>query len=347
MQALVVSAADHQAARELIDDDDFAVLHDVVNVPLHHAVGLDGLIDVVGEGHILSGSEVLDLEIFLRLLDALGGQGAGLVLLVHDVIAVGLLVSLQLVFQLDHDALAQGADKAGHLCVQAGGILTAAGDDQGGAGLIDKDGVHLIDDGVDMAALHHVVLVGHHIVAQVVEAELIVGSVGNVGVVSPTAGIAIHALYDQADRQAQPAVKLAHPLAVALGEVVIDGNDVDALAGQCIQVGGQGRHKGLAFTGLHLGDVTPMEGDAAGDLHREVLHAQHAPCGLAADGEGVGQDIVQRFAVGQLLLQRGGLGLQLGVGHGLILAFQCQHLFGEGVDLFQLPVREAAKEFFS
>ena len=347
MQALVVPAADHQAARELIDDDDFAVLHDVVNVPLHHAVGLDGLIDVVGEGHILSSGEVLDLEIFLRLLDALGGQGAGLVLLVHDVIAVGLLVSLQLVFQLDHDALAQGADEAVHLRVQAGGILTAAGDDQGGAGLIDKDGVHLIDDGVDMAALHHIVLVGHHIVAQVVEAELVVGTIGNVGVVSPTAGIAIHALHDQANRQAQPAVKLAHPLAVALGEVVIDSNDVDALAGQRIQVGGQGRHKGLAFTGLHLGDVTPMEGDAAGDLHREVLHAQHAPCGLAADGEGVGQDIVQRFAVGQLLLQRGGLGLQLGVGHGLILAFQCQHLFGEGVDLFQLPVREAAKEFFS
>ncbi len=48
-----------------------------------------------------------------------------------------------------------------------------------------------------------------------------------------------------------------------------------------------------------------MQGDAADDLHREVLHAQHTPCGFAADSEGVGQDIIQRFAVGQLLLQRG------------------------------------------
>ena len=39
--------------------------------------------------------------------------------------------------------------------------------------------------------------------------------------------------------------------------------------------------------------------------------------------------------------------LQLGIGHRLILCFQCQHLFGNGIDLFQLPVREAAKEFFS
>ena len=83
------------------------------------------------------------------------------------------------------------------------------------------------------------------------------------------------------------------------------------------------------------------------DLDGEVAHPQYAVGGLPAGGKGLRQDVVQRFAVGQLLLQRGGLGLQLGVGHGLILAFQCQHLFGEGVDLFQLPVREAAKEFFS
>ena len=79
MEALVLTAADHQTTGKLIDDEHFAVLHDVINVPLHHTVGFDSLVDVVGEGHILCGSEVLDLEIFLGLLDALGGQGAGLV----------------------------------------------------------------------------------------------------------------------------------------------------------------------------------------------------------------------------------------------------------------------------
>ena len=347
MEALVVTAADHQATGKLIDDEHFAVLHDVINVALHHTVGLDGLIDVVGEGHILCGSEVLDLEIFLGLLDALSRQGAGLVLFVHDVIAVSLLVGLHLVFQLDHDALAQSADEAVHLGIQAGRVLSAAGDDKRRTGLVDEDGVHLIDNGVGMAALHHVVFISHHVVAQIVEAELVVGAVGNVGIISFPAGIAIHALHDQAHRQAQPAVKLAHPLAVALGKVIVDGDDVDTLAGQCIQIGRQRCHKGLAFTSLHLGDVAPVQGDAAGDLHREMLHAQHTPCGLAADSEGIGQNIIQRFTVGQLLLQCRSLGLQLGIRHRLILAFQSQHLFGEGVDLFQFPVREAAKEFFS
>ena len=34
-------------------------------------------------------------------------------------------------------------------------------------------------------------------------------------------------------------VELAHPLAVALGQIVVDGNDVHPFAGQGVQVGGQ------------------------------------------------------------------------------------------------------------
>ena len=122
---------------------------------------------------------------------------------------------------------------------------------------------------------------------------------------------------------------------------------MDALAGQRVQVSRQSGHKGLALAGLHLGDVAPVEGDAAGELHREVLHVQHAPGSFPADGESIGQDIVQRFAVGQPLLQRGGLGLQLGIGHGLILRLQRQNFFHDRVDLFQLFVRKSTEESFS
>ena len=50
MQTLGVAAAEHETAGELVHDDDLAVLHHVVHVPLHDAVGLDGLVDVVGSG---------------------------------------------------------------------------------------------------------------------------------------------------------------------------------------------------------------------------------------------------------------------------------------------------------
>ena len=160
-----------------------------------------------------------------------------------------------------------------------------------------------------MAALHHVGLVGHHVVAQVVKAELVVGAVGDIGIVGGPAGVAVHALHDQTDSQPQPAIELAHPLAVALGQIVVDGNNVHPFAGQGVQVGGQGSHKGLALTGLHLGNIAAVQGNAAGHLYREVLHAQHTPCGLAADGKGIRQNVVQRFALGQLLLEHSSLRL--------------------------------------
>ena len=346
VQALIVAAADHQAAGELVHDDDFAVLDHVVDVLFHDAVGLDGLLDVVHQGHVLGGGQVLYLEVFLGLLDAAGGQGGGLVLFVHHIVAVGLVVSLLFALQLHHHALAQRADELVHLGVEGGGVLPAARDDQGGAGLVDEDGVHLVHDGVGMAALDHVGLVGHHVVAQVVETELVVGAVGDIGVVGLAAGGAVQAGDDQAHRQPQPAVQLAHPLAVALGQVVVDGDHVHPFAAEGVQVGGQGGHQGLALAGLHLGDVGAVQGDAAGDLHREVLHAQHPPGGLAADRKGVGQDVVQRLALGQPLFQGGGLGLQLAVGHGCVGGLQVKDLLGDGVDLLQLPVREGAKDFF-
>ena len=119
------------------------------------------------------------------------------------------------------------------------------------------------------------------------------------------------------------------------------------LAGQSVQVGGQGCHQRFAFTGLHLSDVAPVQGDASRDLHGEMLHAQHTPSSLTADGKSIRQDLIQRGTSSQFFFQGRGLGLQLRIGHGLILGLQCQHLLGQGVDLFQLSVREAAKEFFS
>ena len=92
---------------------------------------------------------------------------------------------------------------------------------------------------------------------------------------------------------------LAHPLRVAAGEVVVHRDDVDALAVERVQVGGQRRDERLALAGLHLGDLALVQHDAADELHVEVPHVQHAAAGLADDGEGLGQQVVERLAVGE------------------------------------------------
>ena len=153
-----------------------------------------------------------------------------------------------------------------------------------------------------MAALHHVLLVDHHVVAQVIEAELVVGAVGDVAVVGGLALLRAHAGQHDANAQSQEAVQLAHFLALELGQVIVDGHDMHALAVQGVEVGGHGGGKRFALAGLHLGDAALMQHDAADHLHVEGVHAQHALAALAHHGEGLHQQVVQLGSALGLLL---------------------------------------------
>ena len=107
-----------------------------------------------------------------------------------------------------------------------------AADDERRARLVDEDRVDLVHDAEGVAALDHVLAAHGHVVAQVVEAELGVGAVGDVGVVLRAALLRRHVGLDDADLEAEEAVHLAHPLGVALGQVVVDGDEVGAVAGE-------------------------------------------------------------------------------------------------------------------
>ena len=231
VQTLVVPAAVHETAGELVHDDDLTVLDDVVDVPLHKAASLHGLVDVVREGGVLRVGQILHAEELLRLGNAAGGEGHGALLFVHDVVAVVVVVDLLLV-GLGEDLPAQGGHEVvGHF-VQLGGILPLAGDNQGGTGFINQDGVHLIHDGEGVSPLHQLGLVDRHVVPEVVKAQLVVGAVGDVGGVGHPALRRGHAGNHQTDGKPHVAVDLAHPLRVALGQVFVDGDHVNALAGQ-------------------------------------------------------------------------------------------------------------------
>ena len=93
------------------------------------------------------------------------------------------------------------------------------------------------------------------LVAEEVEAEFLAGAVGDVaGVGAPRERVGLPGL-DAADRQPQQLVDRRHPFGVAAGQVVVDRDDVHALARQGIEERGQGGDQGLAFAGLELGDA--------------------------------------------------------------------------------------------
>ena len=87
---------------------------------------------------------------------------------------------------------------------------------------------------------------------------------------------------NQAHGQTHVVVDLAHPLGVTLGQVVVDGDDVNAVSGEGIEVCGENCHQRFTFTGFHLGDTALMEDDAADELHPIGTHTQHTICSLAA-----------------------------------------------------------------
>ena len=227
VHALVVATAVQDAAGELVDDQDLAVVDDVVLVALVELLGLDGVVQVADQRGVHRLVEVVDAEPVLDLGDAALGDRDGALGVVDLVVALAVLAGLQ------------PGDHAGELAVPAGRVLGRAGDDQRGTGLVDQDRVDLVDDGEVVAALDQLVLRPGHVVAQVVEAELVVGAVGDVALVRRAVLDGGPVGQDHADGQAEELVHPAHPGGVALGQVVVDRDHVHALAGERVEVGRQ------------------------------------------------------------------------------------------------------------
>ena len=142
---------------------------------------------------------------------------------------------------------------------------------------------------------------------------------------------------DHAGRHAEGAEDAAHQLALVAREIVVHRHDVDAAAGDRVQVGGGRRDESLALTGLHLGDVAEVQGCAAHDLHVEVTHAEGALRGLANGGERLGQQVVEGLAVAVALAQLDGLVFQFLVGEFLEVVFESVDRLGVSLELAKDP----------
>ena len=214
-----------------------------------------------------------------------------------------------------HQFLHQGLVLLEHLVVALG---HGTGDDERRTGIVNQDGVDLVDNGVVVCALHEVLRVGGHVVAQVVEAELVVRAEGDVGHVGLATGLAVGlVLVDAVDGEAVEHVERPHPLRVALGQVVVDGDDVYAVARQCVQEDGQRGHQRLTLTRGHLGYLALVQDGAAEELHVVV---NHVPLRLVAAGHPVvvvdglvALDVHEVMAGSQFAVEVGGRHLHVGV----------------------------------
>ena len=324
MQALVIPPAKHQAAGELVHNDDLPLPDDVIHVPPHAAVGLDGLVDMVQQGGIFRVGQVFHMEIRFRLSHAPRGDGGGFPLFVDDIIRLDIVLAF-LGVHFHHLQGGQRAHKDVRLPVEVGALVPLAGDNQRRPGLVDEDGVHLVHNGENMAPLDHLPLVNGHIIPQIIEAQFVVGAVCDIAGIGGAPLVIVHLVQNCAAAQPKPAVDFAHPVAVALDQIIVDRHDMDAPARQSVEIGGHSGHQGFALAGLHLGNAALMQHNAANDLHSVGLHAQHPPSRLSADGERLRQQLVQGFPLLVTGLQLRGLVLQLLVAQGGVFRLQRLH----------------------
>ncbi len=261
----------------LVDDQDLAVLDDVLLVPLEQFLRTDRVVQEAHERGVDGLVQVLHPEPVLDLLDTCV-EDADRALLDVDLVVLVLL---------------EAPDEFGEVGVPLGRLVGGTADDQRRTGLVDEDRVHLVDDREVVAALDHLVDGPRHVVAQVVEAELVVRAVGDVRGVRLASLLGSHLREDHADLEPEEPVHPAHPRGVSFGEIVVHRDDMDALAGQCVEVRGKRRNEGLTLTGLHLGDVAEVQCRPTHDLDVIVALTQCAARGLADCGEGLREQIVE------------------------------------------------------
>ena len=169
-----------------------------------------------------------------------------------------------------HQALHQRLIFFKHLIIALG---HRTGNNQRCTGIVNEHGIHLVHNSVIVGTLHQLRRILSHIVAQVVEAKLIVGTEGDVALISLATGFGVGLMFVYAvHRQTVEHVNGAHPLGVALGQIIIHCYHMYTIARQCVEEHGQCGRQRLTFTGEHLGDFALMQNRATKKLHIEVHH---------------------------------------------------------------------------
>ena len=278
----------HGTAGVFIDDDDFAVFHNVVDVTGEQRVGAQCSRYVVHQHDVARRVQGLplfhnafsDQQLFNFHQTALGQVHLARFFINGEVTFT--LEGVGVFFLLTQQVRNDFVDFAVHLRA----VFGRAGDDQRGTRFIDQDGVHLIHQRVVQFTLDALFRAEGHVVTQVVEAVFVVGAVGDVRVIRFTLGWRRQAGHVDADRHAEEFEQWTVVFGVTLGQIVVDGNHVNAFTGQRVQVSRQRCGQGFTFTSTHFRDAALVKHHTPQQLNVEVTHAKHTFTRFTHYGEG-------------------------------------------------------------
>ena len=183
MQSLAVPPANHHSPSELVNYDHLAVLDEIIVITLVKHVGAQSIVQIRGLLPVLWPVQVVYAVNPLDFLHARFRQCYHACLLVNAVVTVwrfgfhtGMTAGLELAYN------------TGKLPIQTAALLGGARDDEGRTCLVNEDVVYLVNDRVVELSLAQLAQIEDHVVAQVIESELVVRAVGDVAVVRLATG---------------------------------------------------------------------------------------------------------------------------------------------------------------
>src|SRR5699024_451313 len=102
----------------------------------------------------------------------------------------------------------------------------------------------------------------YHVVAEIIKAELIIGTIGNIGAVGFAALFSIwivqvYTIYFQAVKVEDGLI----PFGITLSQIVVNCNYMHATTGKCVEIGRKDGGEGFTFTPFHFGNCTLMHAD--------------------------------------------------------------------------------------
>ncbi len=347
MQTVGITTSRHDTSGKFINDQHLIVLYHIILITEHQIVGPQCQDDIVLDLQILGIRKVIDMEELLNLFHTCGGQVDDLILLVNDKVSVLFLYHT-------HDGIHLGqflyivttlhltCQQIAHF-IQCCRLTALSGNDQRGSRFIDQYGVHLINDGIMKSAQNQLFLVDDHVITQIIKSQLIIGNISNITLVCRLSLLGGHVVQNDTNLQSQEFVYLTHPLRITLCQIVIDGNDMDTLAFQSIQISRKSGHQGLTFTGTHLCDTSLMQDDTTDQLYSVMLHVQNTLCSLSYSCISLRKQIVQSLTIVQTPLVLFGLTTQFLIGKCLHCRTKCLDLVHQGFNTLQFSGTVRAK----
>ena len=175
-------------------------------------------------------------------------------------------------------------------------------------------------------------------VAEEIEAEFLGGAVGDIAGVGYAAFRRFLLRENHPHAHAQKLVHRPQGIGIALGQVVVHGRQVSALAHQCVNIERQCGGERFAFPCFHLGNAAVEQGNAPNHLHVEVPQADGPASRLADESVALGHEATEAFSALGPVFERQTSLPQLGAILGLQAGFKGRNLLHDLAPLGQPPL---------